>query len=186
MQMEIIIGDVFLASAFLAYGGLYDQQYRRAMLEDWSLHLSASGVAFKSENSLSEYLSTADERQQWHENSLPVDELCTENAIVLKRYNRYPLIIDPSGRVTDFLQKENKDRKLTVTSFLDGSFVKQLESALRFGNPILIQVSLHKRPISSICSRCLQPDDFHQLYCHSEQLEDADAQRGTEVRATGC
>jgi dynein heavy chain 1 len=117
------------------------------MLEDWSLHLSSSGIAFKSENSLSEYLSTADERQQWHENALPVDELCTENAIILKRYNRYPLIIDPSGRVTDFLQNENKDRKLTVTSFLDGSFVKQLESALRFGNPILIQDAEHIDPI---------------------------------------
>ena len=147
VQMETIIGDVFLASAFLAYAGLYDQQYRRAMLEDWSLQLSSSGIAFKAQNSLSEYLSTADERQQWHENALPVDELCTENAIMLKRYNRYPLIIDPSGRVTEFLQNESKDRRLTVTSFLDGSFVKQLESALRFGNPILIQDAEHIDPI---------------------------------------
>ncbi|KAM3424381.1 Dynein heavy chain, cytoplasmic [Cercospora zeina] len=147
VQMETIIGDVFLASAFLAYAGLYDQQYRRAMLEDWSLQLSASGISFKPQNAISEYLSTADERQQWHENALPVDELCTENAIMLKRYNRYPLIIDPSGRVTEFLQNETKDRRLTVTSFLDGSFVKQLESALRFGNPILIQDAEHIDPI---------------------------------------
>lgn len=146
-QMETIIGDVFLAAAFLAYSGLYDQQYRRAMLEDWSLHLFASGIAHKSQNTLSEYLSTADERQQWHEHTLPVDELCTENAIMLKRYNRYPLIIDPSGRVTQFLQNESKERRLTVTSFLDGSFVKQLESALRFGNPILIQDAEHMDPI---------------------------------------
>ena len=147
VQMETIIGDVFLAAAFLAYSGLYDQQYRRAMLEDWSLHLSASDIAFKSQNSLSEYLSTADERQHWHENALPVDELCTENAIMLKRYNRYPLIIDPSGRVTEFLQNESRERRLMVTSFLDSSFVKQLESALRFGNPILIQDAEHIDPI---------------------------------------
>ena len=147
VQMETIIGDVFLAAAFLAYGGLYDQQYRRAMLEDWSLHLSTSAISFRSQNSLSEYLSTADERQQWHEHALPVDELCTENAIMLKRYNRYPLIIDPSGRVTEFLQNESKQRRLMVTSFLDSSFVKQLESALRFGNPILIQDAEHIDPI---------------------------------------
>lgn len=146
-QMETIIGDVFLAAAFLAYSGLFDQQYRRSMLEDWSLHLSASGIAYKSENSLSEYLSTADERQQWHDHALPVDELCTENAVMLQRYNRYPLIIDPSGRVTQFLQNESKERRLTVTSFLDGGFVKQLESALRFGNPILIQDAEHMDPI---------------------------------------
>ncbi|KAK4494288.1 hypothetical protein PRZ48_014586 [Zasmidium cellare] len=147
VQMETIIGDVFLASGFLAYAGFYDQQYRRAMLEDWSLQLSSSGIAFKAQNALSEYLSTADERQQWHDNGLPVDELCTENAIMLKRYNRYPLIIDPSGRVTEFLQNESKERRLTVTSFLDSSFVKQLESALRFGNPILIQDAEHIDPI---------------------------------------
>jgi dynein heavy chain 1 len=147
VQMETIIGDVFLASAFLAYAGLYDQQYRRAMIEDWSLQLSASGIPFKTQSAMSEYLSTADERQQWHEHALPVDELCTENAVMLKRYNRYPLIIDPSGRVTDFLQNETQDRRLTVTSFLDGSFVKQLESALRFGNPILIQDAEHIDPI---------------------------------------
>ncbi|KAF2764978.1 hypothetical protein EJ03DRAFT_331373 [Teratosphaeria nubilosa] len=146
-QMETLVGDVFLAAAFLAYGGLYDQQYRRAMLEDWSLHLSSSGIALKSQNALSEYLSTADERQQWHDHALPVDELCTENAIMLKRYNRYPLIIDPSGRVTQFLQNESNERRLTVTSFLDSSFVKQLESALRFGNPILIQDAEHMDPI---------------------------------------
>ncbi|KAK3110084.1 dynein heavy chain, partial [Teratosphaeriaceae sp. CCFEE 6253] len=146
-QMETIIGDVFLAAAFLAYSGLYDQQYRRAMLEDWSLQLSSSGLDFKSQNTLSEYLSTADERQQWHDHTLPVDDLCTENAIMLRRHNRYPLIIDPSGRVTQFLQNESKERRLTVTSFLDGSFVKQLESALRFGNPILIQDAEHMDPI---------------------------------------
>ena len=147
VQMETIVGDVFLASAFLAYGGLYDQQYRRTMLEDWSAHLSASGVLHKPSISMSEYLSTADERQQWHDHALPVDELCTENAIMLKRYNRYPLIIDPSGRVNEFLQNESKERRLTVTSFLDSSFVKQLESALRFGNPILIQDAEHMDPI---------------------------------------
>lgn len=35
---------------------------------------------------------------------------------------------------------EYKDRKITRTSFLDDAFRKNLESALRFGNPLLIQV----------------------------------------------
>ncbi|KAF2861004.1 hypothetical protein K470DRAFT_257348 [Piedraia hortae CBS 480.64] len=146
-QMDTLVGQVFLAAAFLAYCGLYDQQYRRAMLEDWSFHLSQSGIALSPESTLTELLSNADDRQQWHDHGLPVDELCTENAIMLKRYNRYPLIIDPSGRVTQFLLNEHVERRLTVTSFLDSSFTKQLESALRFGNPILIQDAEHMDPI---------------------------------------
>ncbi|KAF2143585.1 uncharacterized protein K452DRAFT_224111 [Aplosporella prunicola CBS 121167] len=146
-QIDTIVGDVLVAAAFIAYSGYYDQQYRKAMTEDWFHHMSMSGLSFKAHNPVTEYLSTADERLSWQENSLPADDLCTENAIILKRFNRYPLIIDPSGRVPEFLQKECKDRRLTVTSFLDDSFTKQLESALRFGNPILIQDAEHLDPI---------------------------------------
>ena len=146
-QISTLVGDVLIASAFLAYSGLYDQQYRKTMTEDWLQQLSLSGIQYKAHNPVTEYLSTADERLEWQENSLPVDDLCTENAIILKRFNRYPLIIDPSGRVTEFLQKESKERRLTVTSFLDDSFTKQLESSLRFGNPILIQDAEHLDPV---------------------------------------
>ena len=85
---------------------------------------------------------------------------------MLKRFNRYPLIIDPSGQATEFIMNEYKDRKITKTrsvisiyhaslnkkplvcclashlfpySFLDDAFRKNLESALRFGNPLLVQ-----------------------------------------------
>lgn len=51
------------------------------------------------------------------------------------------MIIDPSGQATEFIMNEYKDRKITRTSFLDDAFRKNLESALRFGNPLLVQVS---------------------------------------------
>jgi dynein heavy chain 1 len=146
-QIDTLVGDVLIAAALIAYGGFYDQQFRKAMTDDWLAHLSSSGIRYKEHNPVTEYLSTADERLHWQQNSLPVDDLCTENAIMLKRFNRYPLIIDPSGRVTEFLQNEYKSRKLTVTSFLDSSFTKQLETSLRFGNPILIQDAEHLDPI---------------------------------------
>lgn len=146
-QIQTLVGDVIVASAFLAYGGLYDQQFRKHMIDDWLHQLQQSGVACKNDASVLGYLSTADERLQWQRNSLPADDLCMENAIMLKRFNRYPLIIDPSNRVTEFLQREHDGRKLTVTSFLDDAFIKQLESALRFGNPILIQDAEYLDPI---------------------------------------
>ena len=146
-QIGTLVGDVLVAAAFLAYSGLYDQQYRKAMMDDWLEQLNLSGIGHKSHNPVVEYLSTADERLKWQENGLPVDDLCNENAIILQRFNRYPLIIDPSARALGFLLKQNKDRRLTVTSFLDDSFIKQLESALRFGNPILIQDAEHLDPV---------------------------------------
>ena len=146
-EMSTIVGDVLLSAAFLAYGGFFDQHYREVMWQEWSSHLLEANVKFKPELSLTEYLSTADDRLSWQSKSLPADNLTTENAIMLKRFNRYPLIIDPTGQATTFLLNEYKERKITVTSFLDEAFLKVLESALRFGNPILIQDVEHLDPI---------------------------------------
>ncbi|KIX04416.1 uncharacterized protein Z518_05284 [Rhinocladiella mackenziei CBS 650.93] len=146
-QIQTLVGDVVIASAFLAYAGLYDQQFRKTMVDDWMHHMSQSGISCKNDGSVLGYLSSADERLQWQRHSLPADDLCMENAIMLKRFNRYPLIIDPPGRVTEFLKQEHQGRKLTVTSFLDDAFTKQLESALRFGNPIMIQDAEYLDPI---------------------------------------
>ena len=65
-----------------------------------------------------QYLSNADERLRWQASALPADDLCTENAIMLKRFNRYPLIIDPSGQATTFICNEYKDRKITRTRYV--------------------------------------------------------------------
>jgi len=146
-QIGTLAGDVLLAAAFLSYSGFYDQQYRRIMLQTWRQQLQNSGIGFKEEQSMIEYLCTADDKLQWQEHSLPNDEVCLENAIILKRFDRYPLIIDPSNRATEFLLQEFKERKLVVTSFLDDSFIKHLESAIRFGNPILIQDAEHLDPV---------------------------------------
>ncbi|TPX53424.1 hypothetical protein SeMB42_g00788 [Synchytrium endobioticum] len=139
VQMGTIVGDVLLASAFLTYAGFFDQSYRAILLSKWTTHLEKSGIRSKVDLAISEYLSTAEERLMWQKNSLPSDNLCTENAIMMKRFNRYPLIIDPSGQATTFLLNDYRDRKMAVASFLDDAFVKVLESSLRFGNPLLLQ-----------------------------------------------
>ncbi|XP_034944602.1 dynein heavy chain, cytoplasmic isoform X1 [Chelonus insularis] len=138
-QMSTIIGDVLLSSAFLAYAGYFDQHYRQNLFSTWCQHLQHANIQFRPDIARTEYLSNPDERLRWQANALPTDDLCTENAIMLKRFNRYPLIIDPSGQATEFIMNEFKDRKITKTSFLDDSFRKNLESALRFGNPLLVQ-----------------------------------------------
>jgi dynein heavy chain 1, cytosolic len=137
--MSTVVGDVLLASAFLAYIGFFDQQFRSDLMKKWMARLNDAGVKFKADLSVPEFLSKPEERLNWQANGLPADELCVENAIMLKRFNRYPLVIDPSGQAMEFLLNQFKDKKITKTSFLDSSFMKNLESALRFGNPLLVQ-----------------------------------------------
>lgn len=57
--------------------------------------LTFSPLQFRTDIARTEYLSNADERLRWQANSLPADDLCTENAIMLKRFNR--LVSAPDG-----------------------------------------------------------------------------------------
>lgn len=153
-QMDTLVGDALISAAFLAYAGYYDQQLRDALFHRWIEHMQIAEVRFRAEIARIEYLSTADDRLQWVNNGLPKDDLCAENAIMLHRFNRYPLIIDPSGQAVDYLLKQFASSNIQKTSFLDNSFRchdtykfspkrnifrKNLESALRFGSTLLVQ-----------------------------------------------
>jgi dynein heavy chain 1 len=86
-----------------------------------------------------EFLSKPTDRLLWQTQELPNDELCIENAIILKRFNRYPLVIDPSDQALKYITNHYADKKILKTSFADDSFMKNLENSIRFGYPILVQ-----------------------------------------------
>lgn len=128
-----------LSAAFLAYIGFFDHHYRKVLMNCWRDYLDAQGLLFRQDLSIVEFLSKPSERLQWQAHQLPADDLCTENAIILSKFNRYPLVIDPAGQALEFLVSFYKDKKIARTSFADDAFMKNLETALRFGCPLLVQ-----------------------------------------------
>lgn len=59
-------------------------QYRTNLFSAWCHHLTQAGMQYRPDIALTEYLSNPDERLRWQANALPSDDLCTENAIMLK------------------------------------------------------------------------------------------------------
>ncbi|CCG82670.1 Dynein heavy chain [Taphrina deformans PYCC 5710] len=146
-QLQNLVGNVLLSAAFLTYACTFDLTSRHELYSRWTRCLNDSNIKFDSEQSPAHYLSSADERVQWEEYGLSADNLSVENAVALRDYDRYPLIVDPTGRAVSFLLKQYESTNPIVTSFLDVAFVKHLESALRFGNTIIIQDAEHLDPI---------------------------------------
>jgi dynein heavy chain 1 len=146
-QMDTVVGDVLWCSAFLTYAGFFDEHYRAVLTREWINTLDEANVSYKVEMSLIEFLSKPDQRLEWEANKLPMDNICVENAIMLSRFNRYPMVIDPTGQATEFLMNQYRNTKISKTSFLDAGFQKSLESALRFGTPLLIQDAENIDPI---------------------------------------
>ncbi|ESL11605.1 hypothetical protein TRSC58_00640 [Trypanosoma rangeli SC58] len=140
-EVRTILGDCVLAAASLAYYGYFDEHTRQSLLfPRWRRCLQQMQIPFCEElRSVVEYLVTPQERLSWEQHGLPKDHLCIENAMILSRCQRYPFIIDPNGVAVNFLLKRYALDKIHTTSFSKTGYLKQLDMAVRFGYPILMQ-----------------------------------------------
>jgi dynein heavy chain 1 len=138
-QMSTLIGDNLLAAGFLTYAGAFDYKVRRSLLLEWTDALDLLGIPYRPELDFISYLSRPADQVAWRGFGLPSDDLASQNAILLERFNRYPLVIDPSGQATAFIMAKYAAQKMVQTSFLDAAFMKTLASAIRFGTPLLVQ-----------------------------------------------
>lgn len=145
-KLGCLAGNSLVAALFLAYCGKMEQKQREQLLEQLWTYLASFGIEHQlsSQQAIIGYLTTPETILSWQDSGLPVDDLCAENALMIESAVQYPLIIDPTDRIKQFLVARHK---LVVTSFLDSAFVKHLETALRFGHSILIQDAEYLDPI---------------------------------------
>lgn len=101
--MASLAGDVLVSSAVLTYIGFFDHYQRKNLVTDWRISVSEINMKTSPALSMQEFLSKPQERILWQQEELPNDDLCIENAIIMKRYNRYPLIIDPSDQALKYI-----------------------------------------------------------------------------------
>ena len=57
--MDTIAGDVLLSSAFLAYGGYFDQQMRSNVWSSWAHHMDQAEIKFRNDLARTEVRFTA-------------------------------------------------------------------------------------------------------------------------------
>lgn len=138
-QMATLIGDCLLSSAFLTYSGIFDHRIRLLLMEEWVDIVKSLNIPFRDELNVVTYLSKPADVIHWQECGLPNDTLAVQNAILLERYNRFPLVIDPAGQALKFILNKYSNQRIVQTSFLDSNFLKTLASAIRFGTPLLVQ-----------------------------------------------
>jgi dynein heavy chain 1, cytosolic len=136
--MSCLVGDCLFSAGLLTYIGFFDFYYRKYLQNEWKIKIDDVNIKMRLDMKFIEFLSKPSERLDWEKQGLPNDELCIENAIVMMHYNRYPLVIDPSDQAMSFIMNYYQKQKITKTSFADDGFMKNLESAIRFGLPLLV------------------------------------------------
>lgn len=80
----------------------------------------------------------------WTVAQLPSDSLSIENAIIMFRSRRWPLMIDPQNQANNFIKKLAKDPDITQAGLdcykmSDSTLLRQLELAIQHGKWVLIE-----------------------------------------------
>ncbi|KAF0993064.1 hypothetical protein HZS_1322, partial [Henneguya salminicola] len=146
-KKNCLIGNCILSAAFIVYFGNFDKRTRDLLWHTWIDILNDVNISFDTNLLRVEYLTTPSECMQWGNLGLPSENLCLENATILKYSKNFSFVIDPSGQAVQFLFNMYKERKAISTSFLNATFKKELESAVRFGNILIVNNAEFYDPI---------------------------------------
>ncbi|EJD73854.1 cytoplasmic dynein 2 heavy chain 1, variant [Loa loa] len=131
-ELDCLEKGSLLSAAFVTFLGSESEQVRNEILNKWKKLLNLSDF-----NTL-EFNVMETEKLNWSNKGLPTDSLSQENAMILFNTTEIPLIIDPSGRASLFLEEYLKDKQLEKVNANDSNFLTQVELAIRFGKFLLI------------------------------------------------
>lgn len=134
-----VTGDIVLSAGVIAYLGAFITSYREDAIKQWSHLLTEKKIPCSEGFRLKDTLGNQVTIRSWVINRLPNDAFSVENAIMLFRSNRWPLMIDPQGQANKWVKKMEEHSQLKVVKQNQGNFVRTVENAVQFGNPVLLE-----------------------------------------------
>ena len=146
-QIGDLPGNVAVAAGNIAYLGAFTSQFRIALSSQWIEILTAKGVPITKKKetedlpvTLTSVLGNPVVIRQWGLDGLPADDFSTENGIMAtQNLERWPLMIDPQRQANKWVRQTFRNDNLCVVKPNSSDLLRALESAIRFGAPVLLE-----------------------------------------------
>ena len=137
-QLRDLIGDCFLSAAVVSYLGPFTGDYRTEILAKWTAMASELEIPCSAKFSLADTLSNPVSIRQWQIDGLPTDTVSSDNAVMVTRGQRWPLMIDPEEQAKTWIKRTFKST-LDVVRITNPNMLRSLENCVRIGKPFLIE-----------------------------------------------
>lgn len=132
-------GDVLLSAAMVAYLGAFTLSFRERMAGPMTNLIKEKNIPASDHISLVHTIGDPVEIRDWNIQGLPTDNFSAENGIMVKGASRWPLCIDPQGQANKWIRNLESNNKLIVIKLNKDDDMRQLESAIQFGQPVLLE-----------------------------------------------
>lgn len=137
-QEKNIIGDMIIAAGGVAYLGPFTAPFRKRLYTAWGKKLEELELEFTSGYNVSNLVEGLTVRK-WTSFGLPSDNLSIENAIIMNKARRWPLMIDPQLQANQWIKNMEKDNQLKVVTLNQSDYLRTIVNAVQFGNPVLLE-----------------------------------------------
>ncbi|XP_045521817.1 dynein axonemal heavy chain 1-like [Pieris brassicae] len=134
-----LIGDILLSACAVGYVTPFTDEFRRELLGQWISHMEEVEVPHTHGATPLSTLGDPVLIRNWQMYGLPRDPLSVESAVLMSNSRRWPLIIDPQTQANKWIRAMGKIEGLVVCKPNDRDLLRNFESALRFGKPILLE-----------------------------------------------
>ncbi|TPX37761.1 hypothetical protein SeMB42_g06896 [Synchytrium endobioticum] len=153
-----LTGDVLISAGVLAYLGAFTKIYRSEGAADWVERCRAAAIPCSDLFSLSKVLGDPIKIRAWTIAGLPTDQFSIDNGIIVQNARRWPLMIDPQGQANKWVKNMERERNLVIIKLTDADYVRNLENAIQFGSPVLLENV--KEELDPILDSVLQKQTF--------------------------
>lgn len=140
-----LVGDVALAGGFVTYCGPFNSEFRDKITQENFMHeIREQKLPANERVNMVEFLVDEGTVGEWSLEGLPSDELSIQNAIMVTRSSRYPLMVDPQGQALAWIKQKEQSRirqepNMCVTTLQNRLLKDQLECTISHGLCLIIE-----------------------------------------------
>ncbi|XP_075982332.1 dynein axonemal heavy chain 1-like [Anticarsia gemmatalis] len=134
-----LIGDILLSACAVGYVTPFTDEFRRELLAEWMKCIEVEEVPHTVGATPLTTLGDPVQIRTWQMYGLPRDPMSVESAVLMSNSRRWPLIIDPQTQANKWIRAMGKIEGLVVCKPNDRDLLRNFESALRFGKPVLLE-----------------------------------------------